>query len=296
MSDEKPNGVAPTGRDSKTQGEALGRAVMQPRPLAKTGLTVTPIGFGAFKIGRNEKTKYAEGYPLPDEQTVAHLLNGILDLGITYIDTAPAYGLSEERIGRAIGHRRKEFTLSTKVGETFENGQSQYDYSAAAVRSSVERSLRRLQADVVDLVFIHSNGNDLAIQQSTDAVATLRQLKHQGLVRAIGLSGKTVEGARLALDWADAIMVEYHLDDPSHAGVIATAAERGVAVIVKKGLASGKLPPAEAIGFVLGNAGVSSLVVGGLNLDHIRSNVAIATQWSIRSYIGGAGPQAIPSP
>jgi aryl-alcohol dehydrogenase-like predicted oxidoreductase len=247
---------------------------MTPRPLGKTGLSITPIGFGAFKIGRNENTKYAQKYDLPDERAVADLLNGILDLGIGYIDTAPAYGLSEERIGRSIGQRRKEFVLSTKAGETFENGQSRYDFSAVGIRASVERSLRRLQTEVLDVVFIHSNGEDVAIQKTTDAVATLRDLRQKGLVRAIGLSGKTLEGALLALDWADAIMVEYHLDDQSHAPAIAAAAERGVGVVVKKGLASGALPAANAIDFVLANAAVTSLVVGGRNLDHLRSNVA----------------------
>jgi aryl-alcohol dehydrogenase-like predicted oxidoreductase len=250
------------------------------RPLGKTGLSLTPIGFGAFKIGRNEKTKYSQAYALPDDRAVADLLNGILDLGIGYIDTAPAYGLSEERIGRSIGHRRREFTLSTKVGESFENGQSRYDFSAVAIRSSVERSLHRLQTDVVDVVFLHSNGQDVAIQQATDAVATLRELKTQGLVRAIGLSGKTVEGARLALDWADAIMVEYHLDDRSHTTVIAEAAAHGVGIVVKKGLASGKLPAADAIGFVLDDSAVASLVVGSLNIDHLRANVALAAEVS----------------
>ena len=249
---------------------------MTPRQVGTTGLAVTPIGFGAFKIGRNEKTKYAEQYALPDEQAVALLLNGILDLGVKYIDTAPAYGLSEERIGRSIGHRRGEFTLSTKVGETFDQGRSTYDFSAAAVRSSVERSLRRLRTDVLDIVFIHSNGDDVEIQRATDAVATLRELKEQGLVRAIGLSGKTLEGARLALEWADAIMVEYHIDDVSHAEVIAAAAGRGVGVVVKKGLASGRLAPAEAITFVLRTPGVASLVIGGLNLDHFRTNIQFA--------------------
>ncbi len=213
---------------------------MTPHPLGKSGLSVTPIGFGAFKIGRNEKTKYAEAYPLPDDRTADLLLNGILDLGIAYIDTAPAYGLSEERIGRSIGRRRSEFILSTKVGEMFENGQSYYDFSAAGVRSSVERSLRRLQTDVLVLVFIHSNGDDLEIQQSTDAVAMLCELKTAGTIRAIGFSGKTVDGARLALDWADAIMVEYHVDNRTQAPIMASAAERGVGVVVKKGLASGK--------------------------------------------------------
>src|SRR5690348_3747969 len=101
------------------EGDAMVR-----RTLGKTGLSVSPIAFGAFKIGRNEKIKYAQGYPLPTEEETARLLNGLLDLGINLIDTAPAYGLSEERIGRHISRRRGEFILSTKFGETFENGKS----------------------------------------------------------------------------------------------------------------------------------------------------------------------------
>jgi aryl-alcohol dehydrogenase-like predicted oxidoreductase len=140
-----------------------------------------------------------------------------------------------------------------------------------------------LQTGILDIVFLHSAGEDIALQQTTDAVATLRELKNQGLVRAIGLSGKTVEGAWMALDWADVLMVEYHLADRSHASVIAEAARRGVGVVVKKGLASGKLPATEAIGFVLGDSAVTSLVVGSLNLEHLRANVTLAAKSSSRS-------------
>src|SRR5262245_28620985 len=113
---------------------------MQHRVLGRSGVRISPLGFGAFKIGRNQGIKYPSGYDLPDESTVSRLLNEVLDLGITYIDTAPAYGLSEERIGRAIGHRRSEFVLSTKVGETFSDGKSTFDFSANGVRDSVTRS------------------------------------------------------------------------------------------------------------------------------------------------------------
>ena len=82
----------------------------------------------------------------------------------------------------------------------------------------------------------------------------------------------------MALEWADVLMVEYHLDDQSHAGVIAEAARRGVGVLVKKGLASGQLPPHEAIPFVVRTAGVSGLVVGGLSLEHLAQNVALVEQ------------------
>jgi aryl-alcohol dehydrogenase-like predicted oxidoreductase len=243
------------------------------RPLGRTGLEVSVIGYGAFKIGRNQGIKYPNAYDLPDDDNVLRLLNGVLDLGVTYIDTAPAYGLSEERIGRAVAHRRCEFVLSTKVGETFEDGHSTYDFSRKGIEASLARSLRRLQTDVLDLVFIHSDGNDLAIQRDTAAVGILQRLKAAGAIRAIGLSGKTVAGVREALTWADVLMVEYHLDDTSHADVIAEAAARGVGIVVKKGLASGRLPAADALRFVLSNPHVSSVVVGGLNLDHIRANI-----------------------
>lgn len=249
---------------------------MQQRPLGTSGLMVTPVGFGAFKIGRNQNAKYPDSYELPDDRTAERLLNAVLDLGITYIDTAPAYGISEERIGRFLSHRRGEFVLSTKVGESFDAGRSSYDFSASAVRESVSRSLDRLRTDVLDLVFIHSRGDDLAILDETDAVPTLKDLQAEGLVRAIGLSGKTVEGARQSLQWADAVMVEYHVRDRSHEPVMAGAAEKGVGVIVKKGLASGHLSAEQAVAFVLRHPAVSSLVVGSLNVDHLRANLAVA--------------------
>jgi len=251
---------------------------MDTRPLGDTGLRVTPIGFGAFKIGRNVGIKYPQGYALPSDDAVERLLNGVLDLGINFIDTAPAYGASEERIGRAIGRRRDEFILSTKVGETFEAGTSSYDFSPPAVRASVDRSRSRLRADVIDIVYIHSDGRDVEIMQSSGAVEALQALRDEGVIRAIGLSGKTVEGARAALEWSDVLMIEYHVNDRSHERVMGEAATQGAGVVVKKGLASGTLPPEEAIRFVLGNAAVSSLVVGGLNLEHIRANCEIASQ------------------
>ncbi|QNN20741.1 aldo/keto reductase [Planctomycetales bacterium ZRK34] len=246
---------------------------MEQRRLGKHGPSVSVIGFGAFKIGRNQKIKYARPYDLPSDDEVASLLGGALDLGVNYIDTAPAYGISEQRIGKAISHRRGEYTLGTKVGEIFEDGESRYDYSTPAVRASVEQSLRRLRTDVLDIVLIHSDGRDLEIMQQTDIVTTLGQLRDAGKIRRIGLSGKTVEGARAALDWADVIMVEYHSEDRSHEPVITEAAERGVGVVVKKALASGRLAPADALRFVLDNPGVCSAVVGTLSLDHLAANV-----------------------
>jgi len=246
------------------------------RRLGRTGFVVSPISFGGFKIGRNQKVKYPAAYELPTEEEVGRLLNDLLDVGINYIDTAPAYGLSEERIGRLLHARRGEIVLATKVGECFADGISRYDFTAEGLRASVERSLERLKTEAIDVLFLHSDGRDLWIQNETDAVPVLRDMKDRGIARAIGLSGKTVEGARKALEWADVLMVEYHLEDRSHEGLIAEAAERDIGVVVKKGLASGHLPSHDAIRFVLANPRVSTLVVGGLSLPHFRENVQLA--------------------
>jgi len=239
---------------------------------------VLPIGFGAVKIGRNQEVKYPVPYQLPSDAEVARLLNGVLDLGINLIDTAPAYGTSEERIGRAIGHRRAEYLLSTKAGERFADGRSSFDFRGAAIRESVGESLRRLRTDQVDLLLLHSDGNDLAILEGTDSVETLVALRGEGLARRIGLSGKTVAGARAALAWADVLMVAYHAGDRTHEPVIAEAAAAGVGVLVKKALASGRHPAEEAIRFALGNPGVSSVVVGSLSLGHLQANVTVAAE------------------
>ena len=85
------------------------------RPLGGTGFSISPIGFGAFKIGRNQKTKYAAPYDLPSDEQVSELLNGLLDLGINYIDTAPAYGTSEERIGPIQAHSGETNAAETAI-------------------------------------------------------------------------------------------------------------------------------------------------------------------------------------
>ncbi len=248
------------------------------RPLGRTGLTVEPLGFGAFKIGRNTGTKYADAYALPTDAEASRILNEILDLGIDLVDTAPAYGTSEETIGRSISHRRDEYVLATKVGEDFTDGRSRYDFSASAIDRSIDRSLRRLRTDRLDVVSVHSDGRDLEIVDGGETLEALRRRREAGDVRAICFSGKTVEGHRAAMrtGLVDCLMVEFHEADDSHLEVISEAATLGLGVMIKKGLASGRLPPARAIPFCLAPPGVSTVVVGSLTPKHIAENLAIA--------------------
>lgn len=248
------------------------------RPLGNTGLDASAIAFGSFKIGRNEGIKYPDGYDLPDDRACESLLNAVLDLGITLIDTAPAYGIAEERIGKFLSARRDEYLLSSKAGERFENGVSTYEFTAKSLRESVETSLLTLKTDHLDLLFVHTPRDDMAVLNETPAVETFERMKSEGLTRFIGFSGKTVAAAEQALDWADVLMVEFNSQDTSHEDVIRQAHQRGVGVLVKKGLASGHLPPEEAIEFVLQNEAVDSLVLGGSNIEHLRANCTLANK------------------
>jgi aryl-alcohol dehydrogenase-like predicted oxidoreductase len=240
------------------------------------GHLLPPLGYGAFKIGRNQAIKYDTSYDLPADRDAAHLLNSVVDLGMTWIDTAPSYGISEARIGMALSSRRDEVILSTKVGEIFENGTSRYDFSSLGVRDSLKRSLERLQTDAVDFVLIHAPANDVEVLQQTDVVAELLELRSRGLTRAVGLSAKSLAAAELALQWADVLMLEYNQEALEMRPMIERARATGVAVVVKKGLASGRLPADQAIQFVLAEPGVQSLTVSSLKLDHLRANLAIA--------------------
>jgi len=233
---------------------------------------ITALGYGAFKVGRNQKTKYGHSYELPTEQESDRLLNSVLDLGITVIDTAPSYGLSEERIGRYLSHRREEFFLSTKAGETFE-GESRYDYSKDAIVASVHSSLQRLRTDVLDCVFVHSHSDDVAVLTETDAVETLLDLKAKGLTKLVGFSGYSCLSIRNCLPQVDAIMVEFNVNNTIHAGVMQEAADRGVKVFVKKGMSSGSVPAQQAIPFVLENTSVTTLLLSSLSVEHLKENI-----------------------
>jgi len=138
------------------------------RPLGRTGFAISPIGFGAFKIGRNQKTKYSAAYDLPSDEQVAELLDGLLALGINYIDTAPAYGTSEERIGRAIAGRRAEFVLATKVGETFEA--AQWTQSSEAAESLAQMAARGAKGDPKLAALVRERQDLVAEWQKRDAV------------------------------------------------------------------------------------------------------------------------------
>ena len=248
---------------------------MQLRPLGSTGIDVSPLGLGTVKIGRNEQVKYPQGFDIPGDAEVSELLNLAWELGINFIDTAPAYGSSEQRLGQLLPHRA-DWVIMTKVGEIFEHGQSHYDFSAQHTRKSVEKSLKTLKREMIDIVLVHSDGNDMAIINDGAALDELDRMKQQGLIRAYGMSTKTVEGGLWTVENSDVVMATYNLETDTELPVIERAHQLNKGVVIKKGLQSGHADSVEdAFRHVLSLAGVSSMIVGTIDTGHLRANVDI---------------------
>jgi aryl-alcohol dehydrogenase-like predicted oxidoreductase len=254
------------------------------RAFGRSGRSVSVLGLGTVKFGRNKGVKYpgGDGFALPSDADIANLLDLSIDLGINLIDTAPAYGTAEERLGALLGARRDKFFIVSKTGEEFdaEAGTSEYIFTAAHTRHSVERSLQRLKTDFIDCLLVHSNRDDVDVINNTPVLETLAQLKAEGKIGQFGISTYTIEGGTQAAALCDAVMVAHNRDYTAEAAVIAHAKAQGCAVLVKKGLASGHMADAatlaENIGFVLQTPGVTSLVFGSLNPENIRANARAA--------------------
>jgi len=247
------------------------------RALGDTGIMVSCLSLGTVKFGRNKEVKYPQGFQIPGDREVESLLRQARELGINFLDTAPAYGSSEQRLGRLL-RDRDQWVIGSKVGEEFLSGKSQYRFDRESVQRSLERSLRALHTDYLDLVLIHSDGNDMHILESTDCVETLVQAREKGLVRAIGLSGKTVEGGIRALEMMDVAMVTYNRTSTAEEAVIDHALAHNKGIMIKKAFDSGHIARGEeesrlALEFALTRAGVSSVIVGTINPHHLQSNV-----------------------
>lgn len=249
------------------------------RAFGNTGLWVSPVGLGTVKIGRNQHVKYPAPFEIPDDDAVSKLLQTALELGINLIDTAPAYGNSEERLGKLLPGKRDNWHIVTKVGEEFINGQSLFDFSEKHIRFSIERSLKKLRTDYLDTVLVHSNGDDLDIINRFGALDILSDIKAKGLIRSYGMSTKTIEGGLLALEKSDVVMATYNLQDTHEKPVFEKATELGKSMLVKKAFASGHLHTHESalktFQQIFTMSAVSSIVIGTCSVKHLEENVAL---------------------
>ena len=260
------------------------------RNIANTDLKVSPLGLGTVKLGRDKGVKYPNAFTIPDDAAATSLINLAKELGINLIDTAPAYGNSEQRLGQLLKGQRHDWLICSKVGEEFENGESFYDFSAKHTRLSIERSLKRLNTDYIDMVLIHSDGNDIQALES-GALEELQRCKQEGLVRAIGASTKTVEGGLVAAKESDIVMLTHNLAYQGEQQVLDYCAAINKAAFIKKAFASGHIqqdsksnsgttdPIQASMDFLFAkrnqstNAGISSAIIGTINPKHLRQNI-----------------------
>jgi aryl-alcohol dehydrogenase-like predicted oxidoreductase len=191
------------------------------------------MGMSAFYGGR-------------DDEESAATLNRALDLGVTLIDTAELYGpfLNEQLIGRAVGHRRDEFAIATKFAKRVEDDGTvgPPDGSAAYARRALERSLRHLDTDVVDLYYLHRVDPATPIEETIGAMA---EFVAEGKVRFLGISEAAPETIRRAhaVHPLTAVQTEYSLfqREPETDGVLETTRELGIAFVAYSPLGRGVL-------------------------------------------------------
>jgi len=197
---------------------------MEKRRLGRTNMDVTVLGFGGAGIA---------GESL---ENIGRVLNSALDAGINVIDTAECYEGGEESIGNAISKWRDEFFLFTKCGHP--RGIGSADWSASSILESIERSLRRLQTDRIDLIQLH--GCSEAVLKKGEAISALEKARERGWVRYLGYSGDG-HPARFAVecDAFDALQTSISIADQEAISRIAPLTRaRNVGLIAKRPLAN----------------------------------------------------------
>jgi len=265
---------------------------MQTRSFGQTGLRVTALGFGAMQLNDGRVSEAEAG----------RMLNAVLDAGVNLFDTARGYGLSEERIGRHLAHRRQAFVLSTKVGYGLPGVP---DWTYACIIAGVDAALGRLRCEHLDIVHLHSCPLPILVQG--EVIAALDACAKAGKLRVVAYSGENAE-----LDFAlrsgrfGSVQTSISLCDQGNlrqrlpalvAGGLGVIAKRPIAGAVWR-LTQRPDEPAEgqywdrwqamgladlvqvgswnevALRFTAHCPGVASSIVGTKNLDHFKQNLA----------------------
>jgi aryl-alcohol dehydrogenase-like predicted oxidoreductase len=267
------------------------------RDFGFTGLKVSAVGFGAGKIG---------GKDLSDKK-VDKLLNSVLDMGINLIDTARSYGEAEHRIGKFLKHRRSEFILSTKVGYDVEGVE---DWTFKCITEGVEKALRILQTDYIDIVHLHSCNKD--ILEKGEVIEALTKMAQEGKIKVPAYSGdnEALEFAVHSGSFAS-IQSSINICDQKTVNTILHQAKQGyMGVIAKRPLANFAwhekanltdpvveeykrriyemnidygMPLEEAmIRFSTYTYGVDSILIGSTSIEHLKANLKLAAKGKLQ--------------
>lgn len=211
---------------------------MKYRPLGRTGLQISEVGFGCWAIGG---TSYGPTED-PDSQKA---LQAAWDGGVNFFDTADTYGHghSEELLSEFLaGKPREKFVLASKAGWDFYHGGSKKNFDPEYLRFACEESLKRLKTGHIDLHQLHNPSLE-KIKQG-EAVGALEKLKEEGKIRFIGISVHTEEEAFAAMEdpRIDTLQLVFNLLDQRMAEkVFQTAKEKNIGIIAREPLASGLL-------------------------------------------------------
>ena len=273
---------------------------METRPFGRTGIRVPVLGFGAMQLGD----------PRVPEPEAAAMLNGVLDLGLTLIDTARSYGLSEERIGRHLARRRDEFVLSTKVGYGVDGLE---DWTYECVLAGVDAARDRLRTDVIDIVHLHSC--DPGTLRTGEAARALLHCRELGKIRVAAYSGDDEAlGIAIGSGMFGSVQASVSLCDQQALDLLPDATTRSLGTIAKRSLAGRPWDPSvqpvdaaqqeyhrrylalRAAGMDLAAAdldgvalrfsafapGVDCVIVGGADARHLQNNIAAVSAGPLR--------------
>ncbi len=275
---------------------------MELRELGRTGLKITPLGLGLAEISRQDKMG-------GDISSAATVLNEALDNGINFLDTAACYGDTEALIGETVSHRRDEYVLATKAGHAVADAPGE-SWTRETIEHSIDRSLRLLQTDYVDIVQLHTC--DVEVLEQGDVIDALVRAREAGKTRFASYSGDN-DAAKWAVESGifATLQTSYNLVD-QHArtkGLFDMAQAAGMGVILKRPVANGtwwkdespypyadeysrrsqamraagpfEHEPEDKVllvtGFALAEPAVTTIITGTHNVDHLKSNIDLVT-------------------
>jgi len=273
---------------------------VETRKFGKTDMKVSVLGFGSAEIGMDSSTA--------SDQEVGELLNALLDEGVNVLDSASSYKRSEGLIGKHVAARRSEYYVFSKLGEGESVGLPYPDWDVRNVRPSIERTLRDLKTDYVDLMMIHSCSE--AVLRQGDLIEALRDLKREGLTRYIGYSGDSTDALyAVSTGVFDALETSINIADQEALQLtVSEASKRDMGIIAKRpianavwvrqGLENAPDPYVERLGklnypflkndsdaiaekalrFVLSVPFVDTAIVGTTKLAHFRQNIGYAAK------------------
>ena len=268
---------------------------MEKRTLGRTGMEVTRLGLGLAEIFRQEmRGGGTEG--------ATRVLNEALDIGINFLDTAACYGSAEELIGNAVSHRRDEYYLASKCGHAIDTDGE--PWSRELISESIDRSLRLLKTDYVDIMQLHSCGLD--VLERGEAIEAVTWARDEGKTRFIGYSGDNDAALWAARSGIfDTLQTSFNLVDQSaRKELLGTAHANGMGIIVKRPLGNGVWGKSEspyryaneyyrraqlmaekgpidgadepillAMGFLFAHEEVGTAIIGTHNPAHLKANV-----------------------